>query len=320
MKYTDRKKTPLKWHYFLTYIGIPLTLLMELYSLTSFISELFGLQIPYTNILLKPVLEVYGATVSNLGGCFWYVVAYFLISVMSTVLLLLVCIGFFTWKDSARKEWTWYLLIQTVVNAAIVYGAFVLYSQSAEKFGALFENMLTYNGAAKVTIGSGIILCIMITGLIFSLLMLIMNIIYYNRRKPLFAVTYLPQENIPAAAADIPAEPAAPMQPSIPAAESQPIEIQPVKEPSVPEPVDAVPAELQPQDTSSSEAETTAAEQSVPVFERVEESVAPEVASAVEEKQEAPAEEDIMHFCPNCGSALNENDKAFCTHCGAKLK
>lgn len=299
MKYTDRKKTPLKWHHFLTYIGMPLTILTAGFNLLGLISELFGLQISHTRILLKPVLAAYGATVGNLGGCFWYVVVYFLVQVLLFILLLYTWFGMFSWKEEARKGWILYLLAVTILNGVIGFGAFQIYRKSSEQFSSLVASLQKYNGISQLTIGNGIVLGMLLLFLIVSFIYFLLNAIYYGKRKALFVDTYLQPENggmiysaetAPAAAPEPVAEqPAAPVEPSV--------------------------EETVPETSSAPLTETAPVEDTVPTPE-------PVLSEPVKEEPaaEEPQQEEIVRFCPNCGAKLTENDQMFCTHCGTKLK
>lgn len=304
MKYTDRKKTPLKWHRFLEYFCLPVSMIMAVYQLLSLVNELFGLQIPHLTAVLKPVLAAFGATISNLGSTFWYVVAYFGVRICMTILIVYVCFGFFSWKENARRGWLYYLLVITIETALIAYESFMLYLKSPSVLTELLGNYAKANGmSADIVQRGSILLSVEIFVLVINALMLILNAVYYGKRKALFTETYVQ----PLDAGMVITQPEAPVP-----AVNEPVSVEPVMAPSDAE----APAEI------TAEPEGPAV-QDVPAA--AEETAAPQPAAEekpVEAAAEIPAEkkEKILKFCPNCGAELGEHDKMFCTHCGTKLK
>ena len=293
MKYTDRAKTPLKWHHFLTYVGLPLTALSAVYQLLRLINELFGLRLGGMNVILAPVLKGLGVTISNLGGYFWYVTAYFIFHVLLTILIVYVCFGFFQWKEQARKGWLYYLLLTTLETGFFGYQCFVLYHNASSQFNAIWQNLLSQNNVAATGVSGSILLFTILSMFIVMLLMLLLNVAYYHKRKMLFTETYV-----------APDYSGMDMQPQTAPVKQEEYEVK------QPEPVQA-PAEPAPAPVE--EAVPAQPEQTVPAVE----------AEPVKAEESAPAEalkqEKILKYCPNCGAELGEHDAMFCTHCGAKL-
>lgn len=311
MKYTDRKKTPLKWHRFLTFVGLPLTVIAASYSLIGLISELFGLRISHTSILLKPVLNAYGATVANLGGTFWYVVAYFIVQVLLWILLVVSWLGLLQWNDNARRGWIYYLLITMIQSGLAGFMGFTMYRKSADTFSKLITELISYNTGRTASFGNGIILAGLMLGFIVSFIYFLLNAVYYSKRKALFVDTYLQPENagmVNRAAAAY----------GLITADSvvtpEPVKEEPVKE----EPIQEVPAVEEPvsSEPEPAVADSIQTEPAVPV----EPEKAAEEDTAVISTVEPEEQKEIIRFCPNCGAKLTENDSLFCTHCGTKLK
>ena len=318
MKYTDRKKTPLKWHHFLTYFLVPLFTLMNIFNLLSLINELFNLHMSGMGQTITPVIQsFFGVTINNLGPAFWYVVGYFALQIIVTVLLVIACIGFFSWKEQARKSWLWYLLISTIEGAAFAFVSFYLYHRDPTGFNSVLIAIVNTGGSVITTpieLGS-IVVSMFIGAFIIEFLFLLLNAAYYNKRKPLFVETYVAPEY---AASSNPAEEQKPVEAAAP-------ETQTVSEPApAAEPVTAEPA------AEAVDAASESTPEEAPV-EPVEEPAAPaepapEPVASDEVQTEAPAEpaaeqpKKIMKYCPNCGSELGEHDAMFCTHCGQKLK
>lgn len=293
MKYTDRKIAPLKWHRFLTYIGLPLLSLYLIYNMYNLINELFGLQLPFARILLTPILAVFGATVSNLGPCFWYVIAYFTVAILMTILLIYVCIGFFKWNNNARIGWLYYLFIRTLESGLLCVGAFVLYLQWPVLFSSFGYSFYNVSLNVQMTLG------VFIFTFVLELIIWILNVIYYNKRKMLFVDTYLPYQETPSATA----QPTTVSQPPVASQEEVVSDIPPVEKP---------------------EEVVTPTEEAEPIIEPIEEPsvITTPVEDTTPEVKELSEEEkkEELRFCPNCGAALGENDQVFCTHCGTKLK
>ena len=319
MKYTDRKKTPLKWHHFLLYFGLPLLVVSDAYGLLGLINELFGLRMAGLNVVLKPVLEAYGATISNLGGCFWYVVAYFAVRVMMMILICYVWIGMLNWKEEARKGWLYYLLVRTIETGFLAYGAFSMYRHASATFVKLYSSYLSYNGGSAVLFSGSVLLAMLMLCFVAVLLYAVLNLFYYRKRKTLFVETYVQPEY---AGMVNPSNEEAPVAPVTPTETSVEDTAAPVEETTTlveekPAESDAAVEEKPAEETSSEPVETPDTEEKEPVEETTADTEIPTTPAEV--KEEAP-QEPVMKFCPNCGAELGVHDAMFCTHCGAKLR
>jgi hypothetical protein len=300
MKYTDRTKTPLKWHHFLEYFLIPVIAVSSLYNLFSLINELFGLQMPYARNILRPILQVFGATVSNLGGCFWYVIGYFGVRLLLAVLIVYVCVGFFQWKNNARKGWLYYLLIQAVEAGLLCIGCFMIYLSSPALCSEILSAVLVSSYSVSASFSETVLLVALIFDLILALIIWILNAIYYSKRSQLFVDTYVPYQE-----------------------EGQPAEAQtaPVQEEPAPAAAQTVSEDTMHAADETEHAETAEESKEEPAAESAgEEPVKEEPKATAEADKTEDEPKDGLRFCPNCGAELGENDQAFCTHCGAKLK
>ena len=66
MKYTSRKKTPLKWLNFLKFFILPVQILFYIFVFVSILMELFGTDmLPH---LLAPILNIYGYSANHFAS------------------------------------------------------------------------------------------------------------------------------------------------------------------------------------------------------------------------------------------------------------
>lgn len=307
MKYTDRKKTPLKWHHFLLYFGLPLLAVLDAYKLLGLINELFGLRMAGLTVALKPVLEAYGANISNLGGCFWYVVAYFVVRVMMMILIFYTWIGMLKWKEEAKKGYLYYLLIRTIEIGFLAYGAFSMYRNANSTFVKLYSGYLSYNGVRTVRFSSSVLLAFLMLSFVAVVLYTILNMVYYRKRKMLFTETYVQPEY---AGMINPINEETPDALKTPAAAGN-VEEATTKQVTTQE--EQIPAK----EADNVSVEASANEEKNAVADNVADTETP--TEPVEMKEQA-SQETVIKFCPNCGAELGENDAIFCTHCGAKLR
>ena len=96
MKYTSRKKTPLKWLNFLKFISLPIQILFYIYVFVSILMELFGSDmLPH---LLAPVLNIYGYAANHLGSAFWPILSILLALIILVYWVFEIERGFIKWE------------------------------------------------------------------------------------------------------------------------------------------------------------------------------------------------------------------------------
>lgn len=186
MKYTDRKKTPLKWHRAVSFVLMPLLLIGIVYLLLCMVNELFALHLSWLPAIFAPLLKFVnpGLSITNLGSMFWPVTGAFFLTVLILILAVYVWIGFLRWKNYAKNLWLFYLLIRTICMFA---GIVLLITKSgtiqALRMFAAFDSMsrtlLHVFYALFIVIG------------LWNLIFLILNLMYYHKRKLLFKADYI---------------------------------------------------------------------------------------------------------------------------------
>ena len=106
MKYTSRKKTPLKWLNFLKFISLPIQILFYIYVFVSILMELFGSDmLPH---LLAPVLNIYGYAANHLGSAFWPILSILLALIILVYWVFEIERGLIKWERFSTVLWNLY--------------------------------------------------------------------------------------------------------------------------------------------------------------------------------------------------------------------
>ena len=287
MKYTSRKKTPLKWLNFLKFISLPIQILFYIYVFVSILMELFGSDmLPH---LLAPVLNIYGYAANHLGSAFWPILSILLALIILVYWVFEIERGLIKWEGLSTVLWNLYLIVMYVICGGVMVGA-LMYLPPSTVSTVVMGYLVNFGIKVPASFVSYIpLLVFVVVWLVAGIIYVSLNIIYFVRRKALFAKDY-----------------------------SEEVEVE--KESSTVE-------EVKTEETAPLEAEEKVEEEPAPT-ETVEETpkVDPvetegytQVISTAIENDTAEVKEPTHKVCKECGSEVLEPDAIFCTNCGKKL-
>jgi len=288
MKYTSRKKTPLKWLNFLKFISLPIQILFYIYVFVSILMELFGSDmLPH---LLAPVLNIYGYAANHLGSAFWPILSILLALIILVYWVFEIERGLIKWEGLSTVLWNLYLVVMYVICGGVMVGA-LMYLPPSTVSTVVMGYLVNFGIKVPASFVSYIpLLVFVVVWLIAGIIYVSLNIIYFVRRKALFAKDY-----------------------------SEEVEVE--KEISTVE-------EVKTEETAPLEAEEKVEEESAPTetvketpkVDPVETEGYTQVISTAIENDTAEVKEPTHKVCKECGSEVLAEDAIFCTNCGKKLE
>ena len=286
MKYTSRKKTPLKWLNFLKFISLPIQILFYIYVFVSILMELFGSDmLPH---LLAPVLNIYGYAANHLGSAFWPILSILLALIILVYWVFEIERGLIKWEGLSTVLWNLYLVVMYVICGGVMVGA-LMYLPPSTVSTVVMGYLVNFGIKVPASFVSYIpLLVFVVVWLIAGIIYICLNIIYFVRRKALFAKDYTEEV---------------------------------VNETSTVEEVkteETIPSETE----EKSEAETTPTNtvEETPKVDPAETEGYTQVISTAIENDTAEVKEPTHKVCKECGSEVLAEDAIFCTNCGKKLE
>ncbi len=189
MKYTDRKKTPLKFNWVLK-IGLPILFVINAYQLYDVVSALFFWN---QSSSLNTGMSAAGYSMQNMGVFFWPVIINVIFMVIYSILLFYASVGLWKWKSYGPKATILYNFLSLIESIYII----VLVRMNPIYVNAVLE----YTEISSVLSTNTITLIYTMTYVIVALVYAILTIctfLYYRKRKSLFDEYYMqPQsENV----------------------------------------------------------------------------------------------------------------------------
>lgn len=322
VKYTDRKAAPMKWHHFLTGIGLPVCILSILFVMYQFITEMFFPNAFAHGEMLNTIIKTYDSSlsVSSPGILLWPLIISFLVLTTDLILHIGTWTGLLRYKPYGKNLWLFMIGLATCVLTAV---SVLWITESREVLTRL--GILVLSGDLKRLFS--ILLAVMILITIALWIFFILNIIYYHKRRFLFTDYYVQPVN----------ENAVMVQTKEVSAESVTEKVQPdsVKEDTVSmtdensqekqtESEEPVPAVSETKDTETAEhsvetEETQNQQDTNDTPSESENETSVEDTTAEEETVKPVEQNKTLRFCPYCGHTLDEADVHFCSHCGHKL-
>ena len=286
MKYTSRKKTPLKWLNFLKFFILPVQILFYIFVFVSILMELFGTDmLPH---LLAPVLNIYGYSANHLGSAFWPILSVLLALIILVYWVFEIERGLIKWEGLSTVLWNLYLVIMYVICGGVMVMA-LMYLPPSTVSTVVLGYLVNFGLKVPASFVSYIpLLVFVVVWLIAGIIYICLNIIYFVRRKALFAKDYTEEV---------------------------------VNETSTVEEVkteETIPSETE----EKSEAETTptnTVEETLKVDPAETEGYTQVISTAIE-NDTAEVKEPTHKVCKECGAEVLEEDAIFCTNCGKKLE
>ncbi len=279
MKYTSRKKTPLKWLNFLKFISLPIQILFYIYVFVSILMELFGSDmLPH---LLAPVLNIYGYAANHLGSAFWPILSILLALIILVYWVFEIERGLIKWEGLSTVLWNLYLVVMYVICGGVMVGA-LMYLPPSTVSTVVMGYLVNFGIKVPASFVSYIpLLVFVVVWLIAGIIYVSLNIIYFVRRKALFAKDY-----------------------------SEEVEVE--KEISTVE-------EVKTEEKVEEESAPTETIEETQKVDPVETEGYTQVISTAIENDTAEVKEPTHKVCKECGSEVLAEDAIFCTNCGKKL-
>lgn len=314
MKYTSRKKTPLKWLNFLKFFILPVQILFYIFVFVSILMELFGTDmLPH---LLAPVLNIYGYSANHLGSAFWPILSVLLALIILVYWVFEIERGLIKWEGLSTVLWNLYLVIMYVICGGVMVMA-LMYLPPSTVSTVVLGYLVNFGLKVPASFVSYIpLLVFVVVWLIAGIIYICLNIIYFVRRKALFAKDYTEEvEKETSTLEEVKTE------------ETIPSETEEKSEAET-TPTDTV-EETQGEESSEEKAEETTEEEPVETEPALEETpkVDPaetegytQVISTAIENDTAEVKEPTHKVCKECGAEVLEEDAIFCTNCGKKLE
>ena len=313
MKYTSRKKTPLKWLNFLKFFILPVQILFYIFVFVSILMELFG-----TNMLphlLAPVLNIYGYSANHLGSAFWPILSILLALIILVYWVFEIERGLIKWEGLSTVLWNLYLVVMYVICGGVMVMA-LMYLPPSTVSTVVLGYLVNFGVKVPASFVSYIpLLVFVVVWLIAGIIYICLNIIYFVRRKALFAKDYAEEVvNETSTVEEVKTEE------TIPSETGEKSEAEAI-------PFDTV-EETQGEESSEEKVEETTEEEPVetePVLEEapkvdsVETEGYTQVISTAIENDTAEVKEPAHKVCKECGAEVLEEDAIFCTNCGKKL-
>ena len=314
MKYTSRKKTPLKWLNFLKFISLPIQILFYIYVFVSILMELFGSDmLPH---LLAPVLNVYGYAANHLGSAFWPILSILLALIILVYWVFEIERGLIKWVGFSTVLWNLYLVIMYVICGGVMVMA-LMYLPPSTVSTVVLGYLVNFGIKVPASFVSYIpLLVFVVVWLIAVIIYICLNIIYFVRRKALFAKDYTEEvEKETSTVEEVKTEETVPSEVEEKAEESSSTEIE-----ENPEPVEESSEEKLAETTEEGPIETESILEETPKVDPVETEGYTQVISTAIENDTAEVKEPTHKVCKECGAEVLEEDAIFCTNCGKKLE
>ena len=316
MKYTSRKKTPLKWLNFLKFFILPVQILFYIFVFVSILMELFGTDmLPH---LLAPILNIYGYSANHLGSAFWPILSVLLALIILVYWVFEIERGLIKWEGFSTVLWNLYLVIMYVICGGVMVMA-LMYLPPSTVSTVVLGYLVNFGIKVPASFVSYIpLLVFVVVWLIAGIIYICLNIIYFVRRKALFAKEYSEEAEVERETSTVEE---VKTEETVPSETGEKSEAEAI-------PVDTV-EETQGEESLEEKVEETTEEEPVetePVLEEapkvdpVETEGYTQVISTAIENDTAEVKEPTHKVCKECGAEVLEEDAIFCTNCGKKLE
>ena len=313
MKYTSRKKTPLKWLNFLKFFILPVQILFYIFVFVSILMELFGTDmLPH---LLAPILNIYGYSANHLGSAFWPILSVLLALIILVYWVFEIERGLIKWEGLSTVLWNLYLVIMYVICGGVMVMA-LMYLPPSTVSTVVLGYLVNFGLKVPASFVSYIpLLVFVVVWLIAGIIYICLNIIYFVRRKALFAKDYTEEvEKETSTVEEVKTEETVPSE----TGEKSEAEATPTN--TVEETQGEESSEEKVEETTEEEpVETEPVLEEAPKVDPVETEGYTQVISTAIENDTAEVKEPAHKVCKECGAEVLEEDAIFCTNCGKKL-
>ena len=313
MKYTSRKKTPLKWLNFLKFFILPVQILFYIFIFVSILMDLFGTDmLPH---LLAPVLNIYGYSANHLGSAFWPILSVLLALIILVYWVFEIERGLIKWEGFSTVLWNLYLVIMYVICGGVMVMA-LMYLPPSTVSTVVLGYLVNFGIKVPASFVSYIpLLVFVVVWLIAGIIYICLNIIYFVRRKALFAKDYTEEvEKETSTVEEVKTEETVPSE----TGEKSEAEATPTN--TVEETQGEESSEEKVEETTEEEpVETEPVLEEAPKVDPVETEGYTQVISTAIENDTAEVKEPAHKVCKECGAEVLEEDAIFCTNCGKKL-
>ena len=313
MKYTSRKKTPLKWLNFLKFFILPVQILFYIFIFVSILMELFGTDmLPH---LLAPILNIYGYSANHLGSAFWPILSVLLALIILVYWVFEIERGLIKWEGFSTVLWNLYLVIMYVICGGVMVMA-LMYLPPSTVSTVVMGYLVNFGVKVPASFVSYIpLLVFVVVWLIAGIIYICLNIIYFVRRKALFAKDYTEEvEKETSTVEEVKTEETVPSE----TGEKSEAEATPTN--TVEETQGEESSEEKVEETTEEEpVETEPVLEEAPKVDPVETEGYTQVISTAIENDTAEVKEPAHKVCKECGAEVLEEDAIFCTNCGKKL-
>ena len=313
MKYTSCKKTPLKWLNFLKFFILPVQILFYIFVFVSILMELFGTDmLPH---LLAPILNIYGYSSNHLGSAFWPILTVLLALIIIVYWVFEIERGLIKWEGFSTVLWNLYLVIMYVICGGVMVMA-LMYLPPSTVSTVVLGYLVNFGIKVPASFVSYIpLLVFVVVWLIAVIIYICLNIIYFVRRKALFAKDYTEEvEKETSTVEEVKTEETVPSE----TGEKSEAEATPTN--TVEETQGEESSEEKVEETTEEEpVETEPVLEEAPKVDPVETEGYTQVISTAIENDTAEVKEPAHKVCKECGAEVLEEDAIFCTNCGKKL-
>lgn len=300
MKYTSRKKTPLKWLNFLKFFILPVQILFYIFIFVSILMELFGTDmLPH---LLAPILNIYGYSANHLGSAFWPILSVLLALIILVYWVFEIERGLIKWEGFSTVLWNLYLVIMYVICGGVMVMA-LMYLPPSTVSTVVLGYLVNFGIKVPASFVSYIpLLVFVVVWLIAVIIYICLNIIYFVRRKALFAKDYSEEVEVEKEISTVE---------EVKTEETAPLEAE--------EKVEEESATTETEEQFEPESSPTETVEETPKVDPVETEGYTQVISTAIENDTAEVKEPAHKVCKECGAEVLEEDAIFCTNCGKKL-
>ena len=258
--------------------------------------ELFGTDmLPH---LLAPVLNIYGYSANHLGSAFWPILSVLLALIILVYWVFEIERGLIKWEGFSTVLWNLYLVIMYVICGGVMVMA-LMYLPPSTVSTVVMGYLVNFGIKVPASFVSYIpLLVFVVVWLIAGIIYICLNIIYFVRRKALFAKDYTEEVvNETSTVEEVKTEETVPSEVEEKIEEEQPEPEITKENPVEPEPI---------------------TEETPKVDPAVTEGYTQVISTAIE-NDTAEVKEPTHKVCKECGAEVLEEDAIFCTNCGKKL-